>query len=74
MVEIFLKSTLDTTYLVGDFVGFIHDLNIAAASGKQYVIATEQRADGSTNSVAFETTSITKIRDAEDVDRAFIGV
>lgn len=70
-VEVSLKSTLDPSYVVGDFTTFISDLNVAAASGKQYVIATEQR-DGDTNLVAFETRNITRIREVSDVD-AFIG-
>jgi hypothetical protein len=70
-VEITLKSTMDPSYVVGDFATFINDLNLEAAAGKQYVIATEQR-DGATNPVAFETRNITRIREVE-VEDAFIG-
>lgn len=71
-VEISLKSTMDATYVVGDFKDFINDLNLAAAKGMQYVIATERRFDGSTAPIAFETRNITRIREVQE-DDAFIG-
>lgn len=73
-VEVTLKSTIDATYVEGEFVQFINDLNVAAAKGMQYVIATERRPDGTTAPVAFETRNITRIRAVQgDEEDAFIG-
>jgi hypothetical protein len=71
MLEITSRDTLDETLIEGDFHSFINDLNIAAASGKQFVIAAEVREDGS-EPVAFETRNITRIRVSE-AERAFVG-
>lgn len=70
-LEITSRETLDPTLVSGDFPGFINDLNIAAAAGKQFVIATEIR-DGQELNVALETRNITRIRDLGGVD-AYIG-
>ncbi len=73
-VEVSLKSTLDATIVNGPFIAFIGELNLAAAQGKQYVIAMERRPDGSTAQVAFETRNITRIRDLDDENSAYIGM
>lgn len=71
MLEITSKGTLDATIVEGDFQTFINDLNLAAAQGKQFVVATEQR-DGETQPVALETRNITRIR-VMGFEDAFIG-
>lgn len=70
MLEITSRGTLDSTFVEGDFADFIGDLNIAAAQGKKFVVATEQR-DGETNPVALETQNITRIRVVE-LEDAFL--
>jgi hypothetical protein len=70
-IEISVKSSMDPTVIAGDFAQFINDLNIAAASGKQFVIAHEQRPDGTKTPVAFDTRNITRIRELE-TDDAFL--
>lgn len=72
-LEITSRETLDTTTVEGDFASFINDLNVAAASGKQFVVATEIRPDGQTCPVGLETRNITRIRDLTDMDDAFVG-
>lgn len=67
-VEITVRDVVDPVQIEGDFAGFIADLNIAAASGKQFVICKELGG----GPVAFETRNITIMRDAED-DSSFIG-
>ena len=47
MLEITSAGALEPTLVKGDFGAFVSDLNIAAASGKQFVIALEER-DGIT--------------------------
>lgn len=46
-------------------VGMVHDLNIAAAQGKQFVMMTELR-DGTSNDVSLSIQNITRIRDLGD--------
>lgn len=69
--EISVKSAMEATRIVGDFAQFVNDLNIAAASGKQFIICTEEHADGTTAPVAFDTRNITRIREIQ-VDNAFL--
>jgi hypothetical protein len=71
MLEVSLRDTLDATIVEGEFDAFISNLNIAAASGKQFVVAVEVRDDG-TEPVAFETRNITRVRPVS-VEDAFVG-
>lgn len=71
-LEISLKSTLDPTFVDSPFPQFVNDLNMAAAKGMQFVIATEMRDDGQRRPVAFETRNITRIRELDE-EHAFIG-
>ncbi len=71
--EITHKNTFEPTIIEGDFMAFINDLNIAAANGKQFVVANEARPDGSLAPVAFETRNITRIRNVDSDACAFIG-
>jgi hypothetical protein len=72
MLEITSRDTLDTTVVTGEFVEFIQDLNLAAAQGKQFVVATEVR-DSETQPVALETRNITRIRVLDGIEDAFVG-
>jgi hypothetical protein len=47
-------------------------LNLAAAQGKQFVVATEVR-DSETQPVALETRNITRIRVLDGIEDAFVG-
>lgn len=71
-LEVTSRETLEPTLVAGKFEDFVTDLNIAAASGKVFVIATELR-NGSERHVALETRNITRIRDLEDDDVPYIG-
>lgn len=66
--EISVMHAMDPTIIEGNFSQFINDLNIAAASGKQFVICTERLPDGETAPVAFDTRNITRIREVERND------
>lgn len=70
-LEITSRNTLDPTVVAGEFASFVDSLNIAAASGKQFVIAAEVRGDEETH-VALETRNITRVRDLGSIG-AFIG-
>lgn len=72
-VEVTSRGTLDPTYIDADFTEFVNNVNIAAAAGKQFVLFTEIRDNGETNPVALETRNITRAREVDGVDRAFIG-
>lgn len=71
--EITSRDTLDPTIIAGDFTKFLNDLNVAAVAGKQFVIATEVRADGEQAPVGLETRNITRIRPIDGYDDAFVG-
>lgn len=71
-LELTIHGQIQPLYLEGDYATFINDLNLAAAQGKQYVLATEARPDGVTAPVGIETKSITLIRES-DAEDAFIG-
>jgi hypothetical protein len=66
-----VRDSFEPIMVEADFVAFINDLNIAAATGKQYVIATEANTGG--QPVALETRNITAIRPAGSNEDAFIG-
>lgn len=72
MIDVTSRGILDTTRLAGSFDEFIANLNIAAASGKQFVIATEANEDGNDANVALNTQLIARIRPV-DVEDAFVG-
>lgn len=65
-VEVTSQNTLDPTICEGNFLSLINDLNLAAATGKQFVILQELNG----GPVALETRAITRIRELQD---AFIG-
>lgn len=69
-LEITLRQTMEPSVVEGDLVSFINDLNIAAAAGKQYIIATEILG-GQGSPAAFETRSITRVRELDD-ENAFL--
>lgn len=72
-LEVTSRETLEPTIVASDFAQFVNDLNLAAAAGKQYVIATEVR-DGRESPVALETRNIVRIRDlGENAEDAFVG-
>jgi hypothetical protein len=72
-VEVTSRDTFDATVVEGDFVQFVNDLNLAAAAGKQFVLFTEVRPDGSTNPVALEARNITRAREVTGDSSDFIG-
>lgn len=72
MVEITSRGVLDPTQITEDFSQFVDNLNIAAASGKQFVIATENRDEGDPEPVALNTQLIARIRPV-DVEDAFVS-
>lgn len=72
MIDVTSRGVLDTTRLAGSFDEFIANLNIAAASGKRFVIATEAVDDGDNGPVALNTDLIARVRPVE-VEDAFVG-
>ncbi len=73
MIEVTSRGVLETTRLAGSFDEFVSNLNIAAASGKQFVLATEvRRDDADDDRVALNTELIAVARPVE-VEDAFVG-
>jgi hypothetical protein len=72
MIEVTSRGVLETTRLQGSFDEFVSNLNIAAASGKQFVLATEARRDAEDDRVALNTQLIAVARPVE-VEDAFVG-
>lgn len=72
MIEITSRGVLDPTKVRESFGEFVNNLNIAAAAGKQFVIATEVRDDNEPDDVALNTQLIARIRPLE-VEDAFVG-
>lgn len=70
MIEVTSRGVLDTTTLAGSFPDFVNSLNIAAASGKQFVLAREVTEEGE-DDVALNTELIAVARPV-DAD-AFVG-
>ncbi len=66
-LEITVRDLLEPIKIEAEMIGFINDMNIAAASGKHFVIAQEKDR----GPVAFETRNVTVIRDIEE--DAFLG-
>lgn len=69
LIEITSTGTLDPTIVEADMAALVYDLNIAAASGKQFIIMQEHGA----GAVALETRNITRMREIEGDADAFIG-
>ena len=67
-VELTLSGALDTVLIDGNFAAYVNDLNIAAASGKQYLIATEFKG----GNIALDTRKILIARDRDD-ESIFVG-
>lgn len=65
-VDITMRDQLAPIRVQGTFTELVNTLNIAAASGKQYVILTEH--DG--NNIALDSRAITIAR---DTDNTFMG-
>lgn len=67
-LEITSRDTLDPTLVEGEFLDLVNNLNIAAATGKQFLLVDEK---GSGNT-AIEIKNITRIRERKD-DDAFVS-
>lgn len=67
--EVQLRDALQSVHVVGNFGDFVNNLNIAVASGKQFIVMEEIGA----GPVAFETRNITLVRESEEDLNAFIG-
>jgi hypothetical protein len=65
--EVTSRDTLQLTYIEGDFVSFVQELNICAAQGKHFMIAYERGH----RPIALEIRNITVVREVDD--DAFIG-
>lgn len=60
---------LEKTLVKGDLPSVVHNMNLAAANGKQFVVCEE--LDGT--AVALETRNITIMREIRDEHDAFIS-
>jgi hypothetical protein len=63
-VALTIQDSFNRVMVNGDFAAFIGELNLAAASGKQYVICTEING----NPVALDRHSIRAVRPATEED------
>lgn len=66
-VEIWFRDSLDSEVVAGDLVGLTNNLNVAAATGKQFTILESPNGD-----VMIQTRNILRAREKEVVD-AFLG-
>jgi hypothetical protein len=64
MIEIYSRDALQVTLVEGTFLETVHNLNLAGAQGKQFVIFEEPGG----NPVAIEAHNIIKIRSVDDDD------
>lgn len=64
------RDTLEDTVIDGEMKQLLNDLNLAAAKGHQFMLASEPNGDP----VLLEVKNITRVRvSGEDEDVAFIG-
>jgi hypothetical protein len=68
-VEITSRDTLETTMVRGDLIEVVHNMNLAAATGKQFVVCE----DVSGGAVALETRNITRMREIAEDDNSFLS-
>lgn len=68
VVVVWSRNSLEPRRIQGDLISLVNDMNIAAASGKQFVVV--QKEDGAP--VAIQTQNITTM-DQEDESDAYIG-
>lgn len=67
-VEIWFRDSLETEVVEGDLVTLTHQLNVAAANGKQFAIFSDTQGA----SVMVETRNIVKAREVVGED-AYVG-
>lgn len=71
IVEVTSRDTLEPTYVVGNFLAVVNELNMAAANGRSMVVFDEKLRDGTTAPVAVERINITRIRPRQESVDAF---
>ncbi len=67
-VEIWFRDSMESEVVAGDLVSLTHNLNVAAANGKQFAILNDTTGEG----LMVETRNIVKARERKTED-AFLG-